>query len=373
MRAIRLSVVFLILSAVPANAQEKAGYRYTSTFFPLGVRDRDGKWAYVAGPKDRILAVRLSDGKMLWSVPGPGQPVGLDRDRLLVQVPLLDPVYDDVRAPRNRVRIDMLDVAHKGEVTTHSQPIAFPEWVRVAPEHGRTFASWGWVDGEHFYLAWDATAFYAGGPPPPPEIARATRKQAAGVVRVNLKSGQVTMLKADAAAPPRPALPAALRQLPPSTLYSEVASAMVKKRLVVDGVLAVLDQNPQRLVLKRWDIATGDALPALTLMERMGLTVQLAHDGAHLLVHPTAVTNVAPADHDRYRVFALRTGAKIGEFRAEGGTLYTVISTRVYYLVTHPSASAVEQRRTVRAVELTTGRTVWETPVRPRVDLPPRP
>jgi hypothetical protein len=377
MRARVLAVVLLILSAAPAIAQEQAGYRYTSSFFPLGVRDSEGKSAYVAGPKDRNLAVRLSDGKTLWSVPGAGRPVGLAHDRLLVQVPLLAPVYDDVRAPRNRIRIDMLDVGHKGEETAYSQPITFPDWVRVGHEHGSTFASWGWLDREQFYLAWEATAFFAGGPPPPPEIAKAANKHAAGVARVNLQTGQVTMLKADAASPPQRTLPAPLRQQPLSRLYSEVASAMVDKRLVVGDVLAVLDcqmnQKRQRLVLKRWDIASGAALPASTLMEREALTAQLTHDGAHLLVHPTTATNVAPADHDVYRVFSLRTGDKVGQFQSEGGTLYTVIGTRVYVLVTHPSTDAALARRTVRAIDLTTGQTVWELPVRPRVDLPPRP
>jgi hypothetical protein len=377
MRARGLVVVLLILSSTPATAQEKTGYRYTSSYFPLGVRDPEGKSAYVDGPEDRILAVRLSNGQTLWSVPGPGRPVGLARDRLLVQVPLLDPVSDKLRAPRNRIRIDMLDVGHNGEVAAYSQPINFPDWVRVGPEHGRTFASWGWVDGEQFYLAWEATAFYAGGPPPPPEIAEAAKKQAAGVVRVELKTGQATMLKADAVSPPQRGLPAALRELPLSTLYSEVTSAMAKKRLVVGDVLAVLDQQAiqkqQRLVLKRWDITTGEPLAASTLMEREALTVQLAHDGGHLLVHPTAATNVAPADHDLYRAFSLSTGAKVGELHGESGTLYTVVGTRVYYLVTHPSTSGMEHLRTVRAIDLTTGRTVWELPVQPRVDLPPRP
>ena len=74
-------------------------------------------------------------------------------------------------------------------------------------------------------------------------------------------------------------------------------------------------------------------------------------------MHPTTVTNVAPADHDLYRVFALQTGAKIGQFQVEGGTLCTVIGTRAYYVVTHPSTSAIDQRQTVRALFQTLPRT----------------
>jgi hypothetical protein len=377
MRHNGFSLVLLVLLAAAAGAHEKAGYRYTNSFFPQGVRDPEGKMAYVAGPKDNILAVRLSDGMVLWSVPGPGRPVGLAGDRLVVQVPLLDPVSADTMLPRNRVRLDVLDVKNKGRAVGYSQPITFPGWVRVGLEHGRTFTSWGWVNEGRFYLAWEATAFYAGGPPPTPEREKADSKEAAGVVRVNLKTGQAKMLKAGAGARPERALPAKLQQVPASTLYSEVASAMVTKRLVVGNVLAVLDwqtkAKQQRLSLKRWDLTTGDKLPTTNLMEREALTVQLAHDGEHLLVHPTTATNVAPPDFDLYRVFSLRTGAKIGQFHCEAGSYFTVIGTRVYYLVTHPSTSATDQRRTLRAVDLTSGRIVWELPVRPQVHLAPRP
>jgi hypothetical protein len=372
-----IAVVLVLLLAGPSSAQEKAGYRYTNSFFPLGVRDPEGTMAYVAGPKDKILAVRLTDGHVLWSVPGEGVPLGLAGDRLIIQVPVLEPVGTDTMAPRNRVRLEVLDVKAKGRVLTYSQPIAFPEWVRVRLAYGRTFTSWGWADRGHFYLAWEATAFYAGGPPPTPEQEKADWKQAAGTVRVNWKTGKIKMLKADAAVRPGKALPAKLRDVPASTVYSEVASAMVTRRLVAGNILAALDwqtaQKQQRLVLKRWNLTTGAELPAKKLMEREALTAQLAHDGAHLLVHPTTAGNVAPADYDLYRVFSLATGDKIGQFRCEGGSLYTVIGTRVYYVITHPSTDSTAQPRTVSAVDLTTGRMIWELSVKPSVTLPPLP
>ena len=64
----RLLVTLGLLALMPAGAAaEHRGDRYTRDFFPQGVRHPKGKVVYVTGPKDGILALRLRNGKEIWS------------------------------------------------------------------------------------------------------------------------------------------------------------------------------------------------------------------------------------------------------------------------------------------------------------------
>src|SRR5205807_2310683 len=98
----------------------------------------------------------------------------------------------------NQVRVVVLDAMQKGTRLLESQPVNFPDWVSVGVAHGRFFATTARLDGDGgLLLIWGARAWYAGGARPTPEIERRARKAAAGVVRIDLKSGRATALEAD--------------------------------------------------------------------------------------------------------------------------------------------------------------------------------
>jgi hypothetical protein len=151
-----------------------------------GVADADGKVGYFPNTTGGIDALDLATGQVLWSTQEANRPLLATKDRLYARTP--------VKGAANQVRVVVLDATQKGKRLLESRPVVFPAWVSVGVAYGRSFTATARLADGKLLLAWQARAWYAGGARPTPEVERAARKQASGVARIDLRSGQVMYL-----------------------------------------------------------------------------------------------------------------------------------------------------------------------------------
>jgi hypothetical protein len=256
--------------------------------------------------------------------------------------------------------------------------------VSVGLAYGRTFEARGRVHEGALYVGWQATAFYDGGPPPTEEMLKRAQKDAAGVARVDLESGAVAMLPAERfPAEAELGLPPALRGQKSAPYYvgPEPGAVREEKMLAARDRVAALhwveEQGQQVISLKRWDRATGGALPTVELIRDDAAWLWLPADRQHMLVKADQV-KARPKEANRaWQVFSLATGERLGQFVPQTGRAYqpTVIGGRVYYAETGPGQGVggwVSPRWLV-AVDLASGKEAWRRAVVPERHLPPRP
>jgi hypothetical protein len=154
-----------------------------------GVADPAGKIGYFPSVSGGIDALDLATGKLLWTSKDAGRPLLATADRLFA--------HKDVAGKANQFRLVVLDATKGGKKLVETEPITLPYWVSVSVAYGRSYRSGARLEGDNLYIAWDAHAFYAGGARPTPEIERAERKDATGVVRIEVATGKVAALDQD--------------------------------------------------------------------------------------------------------------------------------------------------------------------------------
>jgi hypothetical protein len=324
---------------------------------PGGVLDPSGKTIYVQNPKGGVDAVAVETGKIVWQSAETARPLAVAGTHLVVQVP------DAAKA--NRVAIAILDTAAKGKILKTSDPIVFPDWVSVRVTHGRSFGSTARADKGDLLLEWQARAWYAGGARPTPEIEKAARKEAHGLARVNLESGKVEMLAADKTAADTP-LPKDLKDIKSHQYWT---GADWKQQPIVAGkkvaALAVetVDGKLSKLVLKRWDLATGQADEPVALLTGKALWLQVSLDRRHLFVHQALVKEQLPKGDHAWWVFSLETGKQLAKIPYETATPgISLMGERIYY-VTETSKLGPRggtRTRTLKAVDAKTGELAWD-------------
>jgi hypothetical protein len=331
-----------------------------SVSFPGGLASADGKRAFVTNVEGGIDALDLETGKVLWSSKDAGRPLALGEKLLLAQATVKP----------NTVRVVGLD--DSGKKVFESEPIAFPDWVSVGVTYGRSFASMARVQNGSLWLRWQARAWYAGGARPTPETEKAARKNDEGAVRVNLKSARVEMLTADR-------MPAE----PGPKVSDEVARAATRtypdgfgpqKEVRTVGKLAVaIDQDGNKLTLRRWELASGKALDPLPLLEAPAFSWQMTSE--HLLAHKALARTSLPEGDYAWWVFDLATGKEVAKLPYQPGTeSATVLGPRAYYVVIGARGPRDRsQPRTLHALDLKSGKVIWEHKVEPRPILLPRP
>src|SRR5262249_37328617 len=139
-----------------------------------------------------IEAVALFNGKALWESKDASRLLLATDDRVFAQALVKD--------KRNQVKVVVLD-AITGERLLESEVITFPDWVSVRPDYGLRFRSGARLNKGNLVLAWEARAFYDGGPPLPEfgldgkPYVDPNAKKAGGAVRVNLTSRKVATVK----------------------------------------------------------------------------------------------------------------------------------------------------------------------------------
>jgi hypothetical protein len=176
-------VMVLAMPLVGFGASEKASLVSPQVLPGGGVADPDGKVGYFPNTTGGIDTLDLASGKLLWSTQDANRPLLATNDRLYARA--------QVKDAANQVRVVVLDAKQKGKRLLESKSVVFPGWVSVGVAYGRSFAATARLADGSLLLAWEARGWYSGGARPTPEVERAARKEASGVARIDLRSGQV--------------------------------------------------------------------------------------------------------------------------------------------------------------------------------------
>ena len=147
-----------------------------------GVADPAGKTGFFPGVDGGINAVDLSNGKLLWHSKEATKPLLATADRLFSE--------KGVTGKPNQIRIVVLDLTKEGKRVLESEPVSLPDWVSVQVAYGRSYRSSSRLDGNMLLVSWEARAFYAGGAAPAPGMEEAARKEASGVIRMEVATGK---------------------------------------------------------------------------------------------------------------------------------------------------------------------------------------
>jgi outer membrane protein assembly factor BamB len=340
-------------------------------FIPGGVTDADGVKGFVANDKGGVTALDLETGKSLWDSKTTGKPVAVVNGRVLVQT--LDPKNG------NAVRIVGLN-ADTGEKAWKSDAAVFPNWVSPldGTGAGRAFSSHSRMDKNALLIVWQANSWYWGGAPPTPEVLKAAQKRAEGAARIDLESGKVEML--DKAPPAGPKVSDALRNAAAANYGDDKLTVLTAGDYAVLAGLEATSDNKQKVVLKRWEFATEKALDPIVLAEGAMVYQQftLPSEGVVLVRDATPVP-IVKLDYDvTWTVFALATGKQTAQFPADSrGEDITVVGPRAYYVLKgkgYGPASGGILPRTLCAVDLKTGKRLWEMALEgERLPPPPPP
>jgi hypothetical protein len=336
--------------------------------FPDGVIDPERQTAFVSSPKGGIQAVRLKDGKVLWTndevaarpwlVAGPRlvargeRVVVLDRHKGGKLLRSCDaPAYPKVQIPeRCTVSFNLWDAHVKGDALE-------AKWYAVAlidRRKGRPFP----------FQAW--TAFNKAAPAGAVTIHLDTGK---AEVRTSPKSVDVTGELRPQAARPGQRLPAGL----PEKLVA-VWQRYYKDQ---DGRITALDDRLvgvamnlekagaeylKQVILNSWDRKTGAAAAPVELVTDKALAIaniRLTADRRHAGVQFST---------SEVTVYSLADGKPVGgkvkgvsspeDAFVDGTRLYAVAST------------GAGGGRVLRAIDLKTGQPAWERPLQPRSTIP---
>jgi outer membrane protein assembly factor BamB len=369
MTRILLATAAVVLPALAAlAAPTKPGDKDATAAVPFfgGVADVEGKRGYVPSADGGVDALDLETGKVLWNSKDATQPLARIARNLIALKP--------AKNKTNAVVVVVMD-ADEGKVASESEAVVFPDWVSVGLAHGRSFAAKGRVVDGDLWLRWQARAWYAGGARPTPAIEKAARKNADGAARVDLKTGKVEMLDADKMPPePGPKLSDDLIKAASRPRFDPFGET---RRVETCGKLAVaIDVKDNKLTLSRWDIETGKALDPVALLEAPSFSWQVVPEAGYLLAHKAVAKERLPEGDNAWWVFDLQTGKEIAKFGHEDGTeSATVVGPRAFYVVLGQSRKPGDftQPRTLKAVDLKTGKALWEHQIEPRRMLPPLP
>jgi hypothetical protein len=331
---------------------------------PQGLADAKGHVGYFAGVAG-VEAIDLANGKVLWQTLEAQRPLLIDGDHLLAQAGI----------KRNRLRILSLDLKRGGECDLESDPIVFPAWVVTGEAPGRSFVGRWRVEHHHLILDWEANAWYIGPTRPTKEEAEAARKHAEGQVFIDLRTGQLDIHPAVKVAPsPAPSLPEQLEQK--SLRWQGIVEDKGK-------VLALEeDEGRQSLVLYSWDRRTKKVEEAKEMLSGERLLVRTTEDESILCLREG---NLSPDERTSlmrkkplapWLLFSVATGKPVGSIPYEAGMhSFVVLGKRVFYQVPGAMHGTLErgslQAQTLRVLDLSTGKKLWERPLAGKLIAPP--
>lgn len=368
------------LGAVSRTAPTSKPPTNSPILLPAGIADPTGHTGFFASATGGIQAIDLAKGKVLWQTHEAQLPLLLDGDHLLAQA----------GTKRNRLRILRLDVKGNGECDFESNPIIFPAWVVTGEAHGHAFAARWHLVKHQLVLDWDARAWYAGMARPTPEEELAARKHASGGAHIDLRTGQIEILPA-APTPPSPKLGEGGVGEPPPALPEHLEQKSLRWQGLVGQYWKVLaleeEKGEQRLVLHSWDRHSQTEQQPKELLRGKRLLVRTTLD-EHILCLREA--NSRPDEHGSFArgagervkepswwyLFSVQTGEALGRIPDEAGMhAIAVLGKHVFYLVPGPLLGSLDQPnvqpRVLRAIDLPSGKRLWEHPVAGQLVLPP--
>ena len=371
MRTSAAIVIMLLASALHAAPRPQKPGRPAFHAVLGGIFDPEGKIGYLGTWPGRIQAIDLATGKVKWTwqekehgtsrLRGGGnwlslpKPVALVGGKLVVLVMAAKTEAEAMKS--SSIRVLLLD--GKGKKTGKSDVITFPARVTGS---ALQVASVVWAVGSDVYIRWKDTSEEG-----------ASLKDASGVVKVDTKSGKVAMLKMKNAPLPAmtkvPDVVAKAARRPVETPFG------TELRTAVSGTFAIVAEvvgkgKKQNVTLKRWDLRTHKALPAVNLTQGHDLHVCLSADAATVFVLHAYASSCA-SGRITWQAFSTRTGNQrcksshdaghrvkdTGQFRV------TAIGQRAYVLYEGPislGSSIGIYRPWLQAIDMKTGKPLWK-------------
>ena len=328
---------------------------------PCGVADPGGRTGFVTNARGGIDAVDLATGDLLWDVDAARRPALADDERLYAWAPV----------DGNGLRVLAFDRSKGGKPLLESEPVVFPDWVRVEEAPGRSFTTRWRLDKGRLILDWEARSWFSG-PHATPQAEAEARRRAAGQARIDVETGQVETAAAEApAAPPPPP-----KDLEKAVIRWQGAAGDAQAALVLEEA-----DGRQKLSLWSWDadkvrepkeLRGGKRLLVLPTIDERCLCVRDAS--------PRPDQGEGPPDRDRYgwSIFAADGGEPLAQAPYEAGTeCVAVVGPRVFYLVAGPFKGPIDKPfvrpRRLQAFDLRTGKALWDRPVEGKMCAPPAP
>jgi hypothetical protein len=334
---------------------------------PAGIADSEGNVGYLAGMTSGIDAIDLLDGTVIWRAELIARPVFVFESLLVA--------LRTIEGRINSLQLICIERIKNGAPVLESDPIDFPEWVVVSTRPDQSFSYDISADENELILEWEAHARYRGGAPPSAHILAQSKQDAAGVVRFNFRTGAVS--KSDRQEK-RIELPGNLEG---ATLFSYqrgASSVWHSDPWAFDGkfgvVIGEVSGALQSLKLQTWNGDSGKIDASVLLITGEALVSYVTPDGLYLLIH-----SEAQAQENDWWLFSVNDGKKLADLKYEDGAKEAcVLKSRLFYLVEEPPLAhrqdAQTLRSTIKAVEISTGKVIWERqlselPMKPKAAL----
>jgi hypothetical protein len=322
---------------------------------PGGIPDPSSRTAYFSSSTG-IDAVDLANGELLWSSREAEVPLLVAGDRL----------YALTLTNRNVLYVRGFELANRGRRVYESAAVEFPGWVVTGEAPGRSFRFTAQQHRTILALTWQASAWAESGP----------HKQAAGEARIDLVKGVVKT--GPIGAPPKS---------PVVTVPDLLANLSVRWHRSISGYLRalVLEESSasgvrkQRLVLRTWNEETGKEGKASELLCGTRPVVLADPNGLHLWLRDAAPSpdevDGAPERRYGWTIYSVLDGHLVARLPFVPGTQQaTLIGERAYCLVAAPqrgaSPTTIRRAYTLYALEVGSGKTVWQRPLSSKALVP---
>jgi hypothetical protein len=353
-RLVLWAVLAAPAAAAPAVPPDTEPLR-SVLLLPGGVADLAGRTGFVANASGGIDAIDLVTGELLWQTAEAQRPLVAGGDRLFAHTVGKD----------NQLRVLACDVTRRGAVLLKSPPLTLPDWVVPCDGPGRSFTTHCCLEKDHLVLLWEAKSWPTG-------VKTGERRQATGACRIAVTNGQVQQLEPPAAGPHPPP------ELDKLTSRWQGRSADQFKAVVLEE-----EGLQQKLLLRTWDSAGNPVGSPRELLRGQRLLVLPTVDERFLCIRDASSSpDTRSSEDDRLRfgwtVVSVATGEAVERAPFVPGTQAIALQApRLYVLVSGPVRGPIDRPfvppRLLQAIDLKTGKRIWERPVEGKQLLPPDP
>jgi hypothetical protein len=316
-----------------ASSPDDSGPRHEVVVSPYvlpgGVADPAGRHGFLANADRGVSAVDLRNGAVLWETSAACRPIVVTGERL----------YASVAADEGAICVVALDIAHKGQVVFRSDPLALPPTRSHRPLNIR------WIpDREQLRITWQASG----------------EPDTRGAAVVDLRSGRVQPTE-DAGS----ATPAA---------FPAIVKRVVRWQGIVGNAYKAVELEEtaaeQRLVLRGWDLTSGLEQAPRVLLDGKRLIVRATLNERYLCIRDAVPSPDEKSDErgrHAWSIFDIRTGDLVARLPYDRGTqAIAILGSRAYCLVAGSVPAARSQpfvnARILKAIDLDTGKLLWERP-----------
>jgi hypothetical protein len=354
------------LLAAPVDRTDVKGAE--PILFPDGVIDTQRRTAFVSSPKGGIQAIRLEDGKVLWTNDDcTAQPWLVAGQRLITRGD----------------RVVILDIKNDGKLLRQCDALTYPK-VKVPDRCTVSFHLWGpHVAGDTLEANWYAVAYIdrsKGRPFNFPAWTTFNRGVPVGIVRINLDTGR-TEVRTDEktadvtgtlildAAKPEHQMPAGLPEKL-AAVWQQYHKEQNGRIMALDGRLVgvsmILEmagaEYLKKVVLNSWDLKTGAPDKPVELIKDKALAIAnilLTGDRRHAGVQfsTSALT-----------LYSLPDGKEVArEVKGVFSPENAFVDGKRLYHVKQPGGGSAQ---TLEAIDLESGKALWGRPLKPRITIP---